>query len=77
MAIRLIKTLISRAILGRPVFWRRDFQRRNALNPWRCHLITVAGLTMTSTSFQFAGNVESVIHNNLVELEIFGFFFFW
>ena len=58
LAMRLMSLQISGSMPGRPPLARLR-QAQYLRKPARCHLITVAGLTMTSDSFQRAQVRES------------------
>jgi len=53
------------------------FQRQYSLNPFRCHLITVLGLTITNMSFQSFRNLESKTQIALSWLCNFSFWHFF
>jgi len=52
-------------IIGRPTLLGRDFQRQYSLKPWRCHLITVSGLTTIKADFHSGHIRESHVQKIL------------
>ena len=61
IAIFRIRSRISRLIGGRPGPLRRDLNFQNSLKPFRCHRMTVSGLTTINDTCQFLQNRESKI----------------
>ena len=60
-AILRTRSRISRLIGGRPGPLRRDLNFQNSLKPFRCHRMTVSGLTTINGSCQLLQNRESKI----------------
>ena len=63
--IRRIRSRISLDTGGRPGFPRRDFPVQKSLNPLRCHLMTVSGLTITREWHQPAHRQDRMTQKTL------------